>query len=238
MIFFSFSTSGISDPWYSNASHYWSLNTVQEGRVKDIKGDRLSEVYSVKLVDGYSKKGLQITNKAGSGIKLMNVKDTCLGNPDICDEGFTIAFWVKLKTLTYSNIHHTVIQTSRRSFSVGTALLFKNKVLSFYVNSPKITRQLNVRWNTFEWTHISLVWNKTAGQSNMYFNSTPLLNATSLQSTSPFGPAVPTSGKLTVGADHMLMHNTPDMMIDEIAIWYRPLLLEEISSIYLAKAGT
>lgn len=229
---------GIVDPWYGQASHYWSLNSVQEGRVKDLKGGKLSEVYSMETVDGYSKKGLRITNKAGSGIKLGNIKDACLNDPNSCNEGFTITFWIKLRTIKYSKSYHTIIQTSRRHFSVGTALLLKERDLNFFVNSLNRTRKLTVLWNVSDWTHISLVWNKTSNRSDMYFNCTRLIGEKRSEPIHDLAHAVPVSGKLTVGADHMLLHNTPDMMIDEIAIWHKPLSLKELSSMYLAKAGT
>ena len=204
--------------------------------MRDLKGEKWSEVYAVESVEGYSKKGLRIMDKAGSGVVLGDFEETCLSYPDLCDDGFTITFWIKLGKIAYSNDYNTIIQITRREVSVGTALLIQGRTLNFYVNSPKRTRKLSVLWDASFWTHVSLVWNKTVSRSNMYLNGTHLVSATRSEFTDRFAVDVPPINRLTVGANYLLMHNT-DMVIDEVAIWYRPLSIEELSLLYAAKTG-
>ena len=82
--------------------HYISMDTLQGDT---IVGDMLNGtvVGNPPLVDGVNGKAISLTQYP-QAITLGSMRDECAGNLEICEDGFTLAFWIKMEVnLSLSN---------------------------------------------------------------------------------------------------------------------------------------
>jgi hypothetical protein len=187
---------------------------------------------SVRSVHGIVGSAIELTGNY-SWIDFGILPGTCLNDPVACEEGFTLAFWLKLPTFIGNRI---IVQLGRnrhsRGFSVWTRRK-KEKKINFSVRSKDRLYHSMLTWPTIYWTHISLVWRKNESDLGIYFNCTLY---DKVITGKPKDAMKLSKVTLMVGASHGHNKNA-HMLMDEFAIWNRTLSEKEICRVVDIKTG-
>lgn len=157
----------------------------------------------------------------------------CISNPDACEIGFTVTFWLRVNEPQNKRV---VLQIASAMLAVGTTVEINGDVLSVHVNSPVQQRNVEVRWPYSSWVFVALSWNNTENKINVLLNCSivPYVKNT-VEDSLTLAP-VPPYHTLILGANNARLRSTR-MIIDELTLWNGVLSKEDIRYIMESKAG-
>nr|KAG5710229.1 hypothetical protein BaRGS_006748 [Batillaria attramentaria] len=177
-------------------------------------GDRIDHTrYVVLLVNGArlvpGRQGQAVVlNGRGQYVDLGAHGDSCLGNLDLCDHGFTMSVWIKPMQLR-DNIHFI----SAPSY----ALFYEDGQLKAEFNTPTRSWSVSTRnFRTDEWQRVTLAWHSKKGLT-LYINDELMdteAGVERLQSDQPI------SDKVYIGRTQADTRLTANMQADEVQVWY------------------
>ena len=182
----------------------------------------------------YSKNGLKLDGFIGSWADLGNISHHCISNPDVCDTGFTVTFWLRLDDVTRQP--QVVLQIASALHAVDTTICIRNHNLGFYVNSPIERRHLAIEWPYSKWNFVALTWNKSENSIDVLLNATTVPFVKNTVAKIYTLASVPPSHTLILGANNARLWSTR-MIIDELALWDGVLQKDDLVYIMAAKAG-
>ncbi|XP_068752195.1 uncharacterized protein [Montipora capricornis] len=214
------------DPWYKQASYYWPFNSLRDPGIVDQRG--------TSSVPGHSKNGLKLDEFFGSWADLGNFSYHCISNPDSCDTGFTVTFWLRLDDVKKDQ--RVVLQIASALQAVGTTIQIRGHVLHFYVNSPAIRRHVAVNWPNLKWSFVALIWRKNKNKIEVLLNATTVSYESNSTSQDYELASVPPSHTLIIGAHNARLQSTR-MIIDELALWNGDLQKDDINYLMESKAA-
>lgn len=205
--------------------------------ILDVTGYRKSRVYGgADIIQGVSKNALQLDGLLSTGANLGNFSKTCLSEPLSCKNGFSVAFWMKIDTRNIKDDSYQVVfQVSRMQQSIGTTFYAKRGILGLSVNDRNFSRTVEINWNITEWTHLTLIWNRAQDSVNIFMNCAGN-NVIRNEKAKNMFYMVPPQHQMWLGSNYALMKNCK-LAIDELAIWYVVLSVQEICYIHKVKAG-
>lgn len=222
MCWFSFTG---DDPWYEKASYYWLFNTLTDPGIVDQRG--------TTSVGAYSKNGLQLDGLLGSWADLGDFSYHCISNPDACEAGFTMTFWLRVNDRQDKRF---VMQIASATLAVGTTVEIDKDVIGVFVNSPAVQRNVEVKWPYSSWNFVALTWNKTENKVGVLLNCSSVPYEKDTVNHSYLLAPVPPYHTLMLGANNARLRSIK-MTIDELAVWNGVLSKKDVCYIMESKAG-
>jgi hypothetical protein len=188
-----------------------------------------------------------VTGKDGKAIHIKhpiyldygNQRSRCLGNYDLCSNGWTVAMWVYMTSIDGREPDYILSSGAQTiSCNVGIAVLYYNtgKLRCMLKNSHR-TFDANVTMNLKIWFHLTITWSEDAGLM-IYLNGNL---ATEDKVGKPKSPVADSFPKSTIGIPNTLINfNTSSLYIDmfgmcfldDFIIWERRLSAVTISDLY------
>lgn len=209
---------------------------VENNTVLDFKSKRTSSIIgSHHVVRGPKESALELS-KHFSYVKLGDFSDTCLPNPEDCQQGFTICFWINLRKVLHDGV---ILQLglSRKSqgITVSTILKDNKALLAFYVNTPTIIHHLKMELSSDIWYHLGIVWNVTAKQKLSVFVNCSMMSNRG-EKVNGIERRKGAGGMLMLGANHAGMKATP-IAVDDLAIWFKSIDQERMCQVMNEEKG-
>ena len=118
---------------------------------------------AVSVEPGVSGNALYIKGDADSKIYLGDRRDSCFWYPELCVNGYTIAYWLKIGSKVGYELYF-ISNGGQRGLSYGIAFMLKLQSSLLY-----LYKQHSVWWKmecvvTKEtWLHVAFVWSNTTG---------------------------------------------------------------------------
>ena len=224
----------MDNPWYIRASNYWTFDDIVYNTVEDLMGDRAGNAFGiVRNVQGIINDGIELS-EIFTRVDFGNFTNSCLSIPDQCKTGFTLAFWIKFNS---NQNEKYILQISKGiTTSVGSSIYIDKGFIGAAVNSYNTIRNVEVSWPDDVWTHVSLVWNKTANDLALYLDCSEVSYARKSIRRAGLDPYPPPQGKLILGADYGFLKNGR-FAIDELGYWTFPLPRKMLCYIFRARRG-
>ena len=169
----------------------------------------------------------------GSWVDLGNFSYHCISNPDACETGFTVTFWLRVNDVQSDRVF---LQTATALLSVGTVIKLNGDVLGVFVNSPAVQRRVEVKWPYSRWVFTSLIWNRLENNITVLLNgsSVPYVTNT-VEHSYRLAPVLPFH-TLILGSSNARTVSMK-MTVDELAVWSVVLTKEDVRYIMGSKAG-
>lgn len=218
--------------WFIYFNLSWPLNSVSHNSIQGSTTGTTGG--NITIVSGPGIPALKL-NGINTDIKLGDVQKTCIADPNLCTEGMSIIFWLKLDSLADSYSRQT-----REGFILSSgAELPGYKGVSVHLSDSKIYVTLSTKLKVFncnasyvkdEWTLVTISWSNASGLI-LYYNS-------SLVASSVHGVTVTlrtaVSNKLYVGRSVGDQPNHAGFSICLLAVQYGLVSLVDIQRILIS----
>jgi len=195
--------------------HYWTMDQVdKKGVVKDALGKNAGKSKDVKIAEGKLGKGLELTSKKS----VIDIKDVKTKN-------LSVSLWYKFEGTKSQkgkdnwntvlcrdggNYHHLLI--AKKSYTIGA-----------YASGFKKSK-LNLKKG--QWYHLVVIFNKD--QYTLYANGKEILSTKLFSNEKAPLSRIGNFGGNSQGALGV---------IDEVAVWDRPLSQKQVASLYNGGKG-
>ena len=184
-------------------------------------------------VRAYNKNGLRLDGLLGSWADLGDFSYHCISNPDACQAGFTMTFWLRVNDRQDERF---VMQIASDTRAVGTTVEIDNTLLGVFVNSPAVQRNVEIKWPYSSWNFVAITWNKTEGKVGVLLNCSSVSYQKDTVDRDYRLAPVPPYHTLMLGANNARLRSIK-MTIDELAVWDGVLSRKDICYIMESKAG-
>lgn len=152
----------------------------------------------------------------------------CVRDPEVCQHGLTIAFWLKLESWNGNDFQVIFTTTSWTKTLPGIHFgKGEDEHLHFWLrlsSGPTFEAQFShdVAWQ--QWAHIGITWNKSDGALSVYINGSALsIDVTRGRAQ----PIYPIRAEFSIGSSM-----GPAFLLDEFQLFYSVLSEDEIYAIY------
>jgi hypothetical protein len=231
---------GAHIPWFHDADNYWDFDAAANDIVEDLKGDRHSRIIgNYNIFPGPKGKALElleVNNLLKSYVILGDFSDTCLPDPERCQSGFTISFWVNLKKVLHDGVLLQLGSSrKRRGVTINTHHKEGKIFLIFYGNTRERIYTIKAELLSHIWHHVVLIWDaKAQPKMSLFVNCTSGDNfkATIKERKDERGKGK----KLILGANHAGKKAIP-IAVDDFAIWFKSLKQERLCEIINQERG-
>ncbi|XP_032218231.2 uncharacterized protein LOC5517955 isoform X4 [Nematostella vectensis] len=227
---------------FPKAAHYWPFNATTpyetmldvRGRSKTLTYNGVRTTYAEQLGPVLSLDGVD------DWILISGLKSKCINDPTLCDDGLTVAFWLKYHAGEFilSGGRYTDLQRGP-GFQFLCLDCYKapqnNKPKNFVLNLTTQTKDWKITLDFLPkaWLHLVITWHVNNGLK-LYHNAK--LVATEENSTDVKCPPLePRNEILTVGRPNSLtkLHNYARLDIGHLVIWTRELSHHEVEVAFL-----
>ncbi|EDO45822.1 predicted protein [Nematostella vectensis] len=227
---------------YPNALHYWPFNSTTPSRtLLDVRGNCKTLTYNGVRTTYAEQLGPVLSlDGVDDWILISGLKSKCINDPTLCDDGLTVAFWLKYHAGEFilSGGRYTDLQRGP-GFQFLCLDCYKapqnNKPKNFVLNLTTQTKDWKITLDFLPkaWLHLVITWHVNNGLK-LYHNAK--LVATEENSTDvKFPPLEPRNEILTVGRPNSLtkLHNYARLDIGHLVIWTRELSHHEVEVAFL-----
>lgn len=220
--------------WYKSAVNYWAFEDVSNRTVTDYTGSNDGRISgNFHTVSGIVGSALSLSGN-NSWVDFGVLPSSCLNKPTSCRTGFTIAFWLKIPDFQSNKI---ILQLGEhrysRGFTVWTRKSAKKKI-GFSVNTRLRKYNWLLEWNSGDWNHVVLKWDNKTASLKVYVNCTMVQVVNKSEEAEPVEDSK--VSRLILGASHAMKKNIK-LMVDEFAIWDRPLSDNTLCLLYSIHSG-
>ena len=184
------------------------------------------------LVTGVRGRALYIDGQQGSHVAYGTYTDGCLFDPDQCNQGITISFWLYLQEMSAVEIFFNNGGCSEEFLSVvGYCFYYDSGSIVFEINTrggfymyiyDHLKPILNV-WNSFIFTYIS-------GNIKVFVNGCNGEPHSSIYN-GRYSTISPADSSFYIG--NLPHGGKAHVTIDELMVWYRVLREEEMWDLYI-----
>ena len=220
--------------WYRTTVNYWPFEDISNQSAIDYTGFNHGRIIGrFTSVSGIVGSALALSGDK-SWVDFGVLRSSCLNNPSTCQSGFTIAFWLKIPSFQGNKI---ILQLGEHRFSRGFTVWTRQsmrKDIGFSVNTRRRKFISMQQWSSTDWNHIALKWDNRTSSLKIY------VNCSLAQVVNNSEPAVAIqdnrASRLILGASHATKKNMK-LMVDEFAIWDRPLSDDILCSVFRVHSG-
>lgn len=128
------------------------------------------------------------------------------------------------------------MQIASATLAVGTTVQIDNDILSVFVNSPAVQRNVEIKWPSSSWNFVAIAWNKTENKVGVSLNCSSVPYKKNTVDRSYLLAPVPPYHTLMLGANNARLSSIK-MTIDELALWEGVLSENDFCYIMESKAG-
>ena len=226
-----------SVPPSRNPDEYWEAK-VNKG-VRDLKTKQQGRLYNNCVVSqGVVNNGLQTDGK-GAWVNFGSFDNTCVSDPSLCPNGFTLSFWLKYQILDDSGLQY-FMGTSGNKDGLRGFLIYQDfsydreDHLAIKVENGSVLWKRSFAVSRNNWTHVTFTWDERDGLE-IYANGSYVGGDPNGKTTQPQGKDYTT---FTLGRPNNEFVFSK-AAYDEIAIWERKLHPREIEAVFqrTAKIG-
>lgn len=210
-------------------NNLWRTETVTT--LQDIKGGKGGLAFgNVLRSQGVISESIA-TDGEHSWAKLGYFTNSCLGEPDVCQEGLTVSLWINYQKCNETFQYYIGTSGTRdgyRGFLIFQDFSYDSQDhLAVKVENSTMLWKRSFYVPRDIWTHVTFTWDARAGLK-IYANGAFAVADSLGQQTKRIEPYVTT---LTLGRpnDKLMFSKAA---YDEIAVWYRQLLPQEIKAVY------
>ena len=195
---------------------------------KTLVGSHPSQVSGgAKIVPGILGSALYLDGIDG----MVDIGNDCLMEPEMCPEGLTIAFWLKIHKYPTGDQIGIIMNSLVNVGETGIQYRLYSEYLRFRLNIN------GLKWGyfipllpLFKWHFITTTF--LVDTFNMYINGCDVSTYTPVEPTSNLGSPLPNRNLYIGGASGYARFVYSEMTIDQLMVWYEYLSSEDIWQIY------
>eukprot|EP00057_Strongylocentrotus_purpuratus_P007353 XP_011661827.1 PREDICTED: uncharacterized protein LOC100890777 [Strongylocentrotus purpuratus] len=213
---------------FFTADHWWTVDgftrrdhLLLAGHMNDVASTtpiRTDEHAVTVLTSGRDGKGraLDVNGESGFWLFFGEHAGTCISDPSLCDDGITVATWMRL-TDHHDNEFHCLLSSGGQT-TRGFAIYQTGQKLRAMVANGERQWIVEVPFDEFEeWIHIALAWNLTTGLY-LYLDG----NTRGIDNKGVYRVReADLDNKLIVGRRNDFLSDYAQVGFEELAIWER-----------------
>lgn len=175
-------------------------------------------------------------NGINSDINLGDLKKTCVTDPELCPEGMSLIFWLKLDSLansytSFSREGFVLSSGGELPLSKGVAVYLNDRKLHVKVSTSTAQWHCNASFVIDRWSLVTITWANKTGL-NLYFNSSK--TATALNGVYTAERRSGSSIRVFIGRSNGIQPKHAGFSISSLAVRYKIIGLEEIRQILVS----
>ncbi|XP_078366665.1 protocadherin Fat 4-like [Oculina patagonica] len=207
--------------------HQWPLDREENGKVVDIRGSVQGVLNNgAKVVSDPDFGDVVSLEAPGAWILMGDFRDDCISNPTLCDDGLSVAFWLKFISGQY------IISSGGASrFATGFDFYRESAAGDFKLILETSTKEWSLKLNDIpkEWFYFTFTWSVGAGLR--YFQDGQLIAAD--QAHENITRASDIFTLLTIGKYNVEnLEHYGNLSISDLLIWRKRLTDEEVLHSY------
>ncbi|EDV26681.1 Zinc metalloproteinase nas-13 [Trichoplax sp. H2] len=224
---------------YDKTPHYWPMDEIDTTNdlvvgTTDVTGPTFSSdpQFLTGLDGGYHLNALRIRSEDGYA-NLGSHPNKCLVDPERCNNGFTLLFWLKIED-RHLYKQHIISSLDRSSEDRGFEIQFDSlpligRFLEIHVQQEDQHDILPIFNDYKYWNHIAVTWSTTNGIKS-YVNGT-VNNIPAIQ--------IPNGMSIDDNKPSLIIGKSPDLngsddadfLIDDVVFWEKEISVAEICNI-------